>query len=100
MSFVVKVVVVFSPATTNAKDVHESLGFRLVSVKIVSISFGDGTPRERVLPQEIDQHRGLEVSIMVLRETAPVSPFRKHCRLPIFSGSGFPFLKAVRSIQS
>ena len=63
MFFVVKVVVVSGPATTDAKDVKESLGFRLVPVRIVSICFGDGTPREWVLPQEIRsiyQPRGLE----------------------------------------
>jgi hypothetical protein len=37
---------------------------------------------------------------MMLRETVPVNSFRKRCRLPTFSGSGFPFLSAVRSIQS
>ena len=62
MLFVIKVVVVSGPTTTDAKDVHESLGFRLVSVRILGISFGNGTPREGVLPQEIGsiyQHRGL-----------------------------------------
>jgi hypothetical protein len=104
MLFVVKVVVISGPTTTDAKDVKEPLGFRLMSVRIISISFGDGTPRERVLPQEIGRiyrPRGSEARPeWVFRETAPVNPFRKHCRLPIFSGSGFPFLNAVRSIQS
>jgi len=62
MLFVIKVVVVSGPTTTDAKDVHESLGFRLVPVRILGICFGNGTPREGVLPQEIGsiyQHRGL-----------------------------------------
>jgi len=44
--FAVKVVLVSGPTTTDAKDVKESLGLRLMSVRIVSVSFGDGTPRE------------------------------------------------------
>ena len=50
MLFVIKVVVVSGPTTTDAKDVHESLGFRLVPVRILGICFGNGTPREGVLP--------------------------------------------------
>ena len=51
--FVVKVILASGPTTTDAKDVKESLGLRLMSVRIISISFGNGTPREGVLPQEI-----------------------------------------------
>jgi len=68
MSFVVSVVLVSSPTTTDAKDIHESLGLRLLSVRIVSTSFDDDTSREGVLPQEIAQHRSLEVSPEWCRE--------------------------------
>ena len=63
MFFVVKVVLVAGPITTDAKDVEEPLSFHLMSVRIISISFSDGTPREGVLPQQIGsiyQLRGLE----------------------------------------
>ena len=49
MLFVVEVVVVSRPTATNMKDVQEPFGFRLVPVRIVSIGFGDGAPREGVL---------------------------------------------------
>jgi hypothetical protein len=44
------------------EGVKESLGFRLMLVRIFSASFGNDTPREWVLPQEIGriyQPRGL-----------------------------------------
>ena len=49
MLFVVEVIVVSRPTAANTEDVQEPLGFRLVPVRIVSISFGDGAPREGVL---------------------------------------------------
>ena len=66
MLFVVKVFLVSRPATTDAKDVQEPLGFRLMSVRIIGISFGDGAPREGIFPQEIRsiyQPRGSEAEI-------------------------------------
>jgi uncharacterized membrane protein len=50
MFFVVKVVLVSRPTTTNTKDVHEPLGFRLMSMRLISVSFGDCASGERVLP--------------------------------------------------
>lgn len=50
MFFVVKVVIVPRPTTTDTKDVQESLGFRLMPVRIVGVSFSNSTSRERVLP--------------------------------------------------
>jgi hypothetical protein len=34
---------------------------------------------------------------MTLGETSPVNPFKEYYRLPALSGSGPPFLDAVRS---
>jgi hypothetical protein len=103
MFFVVKVVVVSGPTTTDAEDVKESLGFRLMSVRIISISFGDGTPREGVLPQEIGriyQPRGSETKPeWVLRETAS-EPVQETLQTADLFRKRFPFLNAVRSIQS
>jgi len=89
MFFVVKVVLVSDPTVT---DIQESLGFCLVSVRIFSISFGDSTQgrgysagNQKRLPTK--KPRG--ETRMALRQTAPVNPFRKHCRLLIFPGSGF-----------
>jgi len=53
MLFVVEVVLISRPTTTDAKDVQEPLSFSPVSVMIVGICFSDGTPREGVLPQEV-----------------------------------------------
>ena len=61
--FVVKFVLASGATATDAKDVKESLCFRLMSVRIISISLCNGTAREGVLPQEIGsvyQPRGLE----------------------------------------
>jgi len=66
MSFVVKVILVSGPTETDTKDIQESLGFRLASVRTVSISFGGGGPSEGVLPHEIGnvyQPRGLEAGL-------------------------------------
>jgi len=63
---VVKVVLVSRPTGTDTKDIQKSLGFRLVSVRTISISFGGGRPGEGVLPQEIGsiyQLRGLEARL-------------------------------------
>ena len=49
MLFIVEVVVVSCPTATNMKDVQEPFGFCLVPVRIVSIGFNDGAPREGVL---------------------------------------------------
>ena len=61
--FVVKFVLASSATATDAKDVKKSLCFRLMSVRIISISLCNSTAREGVLPQEIGsvyQPRGLE----------------------------------------
>jgi len=53
MFFVVEVILISRPTTTDAKNVQEPLSFSPVSVMIVGICFSDGTARERVLPQEV-----------------------------------------------
>jgi hypothetical protein len=50
MILVIKVIIISSPSATNAKDIHKPLGLRFMSVWIISVSFGDGTPREGILP--------------------------------------------------
>ena len=40
--FVVRLVLVSGPITTDVKDVKESLGLRLIAVRIISVSSGDG----------------------------------------------------------
>jgi hypothetical protein len=62
--FVVEVGLVLGPAATGARDVEESLGL-LMSVRIISMGFGDGALMEWALTQGIGriyQPRGLEAS--------------------------------------
>ena len=47
--FVIEVLLVSGPTTADAKDAQESLGFRLVSVRIIGVSFSNGTSGEGVL---------------------------------------------------
>jgi hypothetical protein len=100
-AIVIKAVLVSGPTTTDAGDVRKSLGFRLMSVGFVFLRWyaqGMGSPaRNR---KHLPTQRLRSEARMTLGETAPVNAFKEDYRLPIFSGSGSPFLNAVWSIQS
>ena len=51
--FVVKAVFASGVTVTDVKDVKVSPGFRLMSMRIISVSFGNGIHREGVLPRKI-----------------------------------------------
>ena len=78
--FIVKVVIFSGTTTTDAKDVKQLLGFRLMSMRIIGVSFGDSTPGEGVLLQveSIYQPKGLEVRPEWRRGAALVKPFNRH----------------------
>jgi len=53
MFFVVEVVLISRPSTTDAKDVQEPLSISSVTVMVVIIGFGDGATREGILLREV-----------------------------------------------